>query len=141
MNELRVLIIDDEESIRHMLSMTLRKEGCTLRAVENGEDGLKELIANAYDVVVCDVRMPKMGGLELLDELRSRQIDTMVIVMSAFGNRELAIDALKRGAYDYIDKPFTRDEIVLTLAKASERLRLRRENEELRARVSNQRGL
>ena len=141
MNELRVLIIDDEESIRHMLSMTLRKEGCTLRAVENGEDGLKELIANAYDIVVCDVRMPKMGGLELLDELRSRQIETMVIVMSAFGNRELAIDALKRGAYDYIDKPFTRDEIVLTLAKASERLRLRRENEELRARVTHQTGL
>ncbi|RAL24933.1 hypothetical protein DL240_01615 [Lujinxingia litoralis] len=141
MNELRVLIIDDEESIRHMLSMTLRKEGCSLRAVDNGEDGLKELIANTYDLVLCDVRMPKLGGLELLDELKARNIDATVIMMSAFGSRELAIEALKRGAYDYIDKPFTRDEIVLTLAKAAERLRLRAENRALRARVSRRQGL
>src|SRR5690606_23275864 len=124
---LKILVIDDEESIRHMLSMLLKKEGYAVRVVEDGQEGLKELIANTYDLVICDVRMPKMGGLELLAELRSRGIKTTMIVMSAFGNREVAIKAIKAGAYDYIDKPFQKDEILLTLAKAEERLHLRRE--------------
>lgn len=125
---LKILVIDDEESIRHMLSMLLKKEGYAVRVVEDGQEGLKELVANTYDLVICDVRMPKMGGLELLAELRSRGIKTTMIVMSAFGNREVAIKAIKAGAYDYIDKPFQKDEILLTLAKAEERLHLRREN-------------
>lgn len=125
---LKILVIDDEESIRHMLSMLLKKEGYAVRVVEDGQEGLKELIANTYDLVICDVRMPKMGGLELLAELRTRGIKTTMIVMSAFGNREVAIKAIKAGAYDYIDKPFQKDEILLTLAKAEERLHLRREN-------------
>lgn len=129
---LKVLVIDDEESIRHMLSMILKKAGYTVRAVENGEDALKELLSGSFDLVITDVRMPKLGGLELLDELGERGIDTTVIVMSAFGNRELAIEAIQRGAYDYIDKPFKKDEILLTLAKAEERQQLRRENEQLK---------
>lgn len=130
---LRILIIDDEESLRHMLTMTLKKEGYQVRSAADGEQGLKELLANSYDLVLCDVRMPKLGGLELLDELSKRQLQTTVIIMSAFGNREMAIEALKRGAYDYIDKPFKRDEILLTLLKAQERLQLKQENEQLKA--------
>lgn len=129
---LRILVVDDEESIRHMLSLVLKKEGYTVRAVDNGEEGLKELLAGEWDIVFCDVRMPKMGGLELLDELDERDVNTTVIVMSAFGNRELAIEALKRGAYDYIDKPFKKDEVILTILKAEERLQLKRENEALK---------
>lgn len=138
MRELSILVIDDEESIRHMLSMILKKDGYDVRAVDNGEEGLKELIArpDTYDLVLCDVRMPKLGGLELLDKLEEREIDATVIVMSAFGNREVAIEAIKRGAYDYIDKPFKRDEVLLTLAKAEERLQLKRENEELKQRAA-----
>ena len=115
-----------------MLQLTLKKEGYQCRTVDNGEEGLKELMAGTWDIVLCDVRMPKMGGMELLDELEAREIQTTVIVMSAFGNREVAIEAIKRGAYDYIDKPFKRDEVLLTLLKAEERLQLKRENEELK---------
>lgn len=136
MEKLRVLVIDDEESIRHMLQLILRKEGCEVRTVANGEEGLIELMAAEYDIVVCDVRMPKMSGLELLDELKKRDIGATVIVMSAFGSRELAIEALKRGAYDYIDKPFKKDEIILAIVKAAERLQLRRENKALKQELS-----
>lgn len=134
---LRILVIDDEESIRHMLSLLLKKEGYTVRTVDNGEEGLKELVSGHYDLVLCDVRMPKLGGLELLDALKKRNLRPTVIVMSAFGSREIAIEAIKRGAYDYIDKPFQKDEILLTLAKAEERLHLRRENERLRNQADN----
>ena len=132
MSQLSILVIDDEESIRHMLSVLLKKEGYAVKCVEDGEEGLKELMARDYDIALCDVRMPKIGGLELVDDITERGIDTTVIIMSAFGNRELALDAIKRGAYDYIDKPFKKDEVLLTLMKAEERLQLRRENEELK---------
>src|SRR5690554_1397623 len=137
MKDLAILIIDDEESIRHMLTMVLRKEGCKVTAVDNGEEGLKELLVHPYDVVLCDVRMPKMGGLELLAEIDRRGISATVIMMSAFGSRELAVEALKKGAYDYIDKPFKKDEILLTILKAAERLKLRQENILLKASVEN----
>lgn len=133
--KLNVLIIDDEESIRHMVTVVLKKAGYTVKAVENGEAAIKELLTGTFDLVITDVRMPRLGGLELLDELERREIDTTVIVMSAFGSRELAIDAIQRGAYDYIDKPFKNDELLLTLAKAEERLQLRRENAALKAKT------
>lgn len=133
MSGLRILVIDDEESLRHMLTMTLKKEGYQVQVASDGQQGLKELSTNPYDLVLCDVRMPKLGGLELLDELNQRNVQTTVIIMSAFGNREVAIEALKRGAYDYIDKPFKKDEILLTLLKAQERLQLKEENAKLKA--------
>ena len=136
-----ILVIDDEESIRHMLTMLLGNEGWKVVAVEDGQEGLKELLARSYDLVLSDVRMPTMDGLELLAEIEKRDIDTTVIVMSAFGNRQLAVEALKSGAYDYIDKPFQRDEILLTVVKAIERLRLRRENADLRRQVGTKKGL
>ncbi len=139
--DIKILVIDDEESIRHMLAMLLGNEGWRVVAVDDGQEGLKELLANHYDLVLCDVRMPTMGGLELLAEIEGRGIDTTVIVMSAFGSRELAIKALKAGAYDYVDKPFERDEILLTVVKAVERLRLQRENAALREQVEKRSGL
>ncbi len=139
--EIDILVIDDEESIRHMLEMLLGAEGWRVVAVADGEEGLKQLLAHHYDLVLCDVRMPKKDGLELLEEIDRRGIDTTVVVMSAFGSRELAIKALKAGAYDYIDKPFQKDEILLTVVKAVERLRLRRENEALRRQVDEKKGL
>ena len=141
MEDLDILVIDDEESIRHMLSVLLGGEGWRVETADDGDEGLKRLLANDYDLVLCDVRMPELGGLELLEEIEERAIDTTVIVMSAFGSRDLAIDALKAGAYDYIDKPFERDEILLTVVKAVERLKLRRENEQLRRQVDERTGL
>ncbi len=115
-----------------MVKLFLEKEGYEVTAADNGEEALKQLLTGTFDIVLSDVRMPKMGGMELLEELRRREIDTTVIVMSAFGNREVALDAIKRGAYDYIDKPFKRDEIVLTILKAAERLQLQRDNRRLK---------
>jgi len=129
----RILIVDDEEAMRHMLMLLLNREGYASTAVGSAEAALGELEREPYDLVLTDVRMAKMGGLELVDELRRRQIATTVIVMSAFGSNDLALAAMKRGAYDYISKPFKPDEIVLVLRKAEEREALFRENAALKA--------
>ncbi len=133
MKPTHILIIDDEETIRHMLSLILKKEGYDVSTAENGEVALTIVEKKNIDIAICDVRMPKIGGMEFLEELEHRKIDLTVIVMSAFGNREVAIEAIKRGAYDYIDKPFKKDEVVLTIVKAEERLNLKRENSRLKS--------
>ncbi len=133
MKTTHILIIDDEENIRHMLSLILRKEGYDVSTAENGEIALQIVEKGDIDIAICDVRMPKIGGMEFLEELAAQKIDLTVIVMSAFGNREIAIEAIKRGAYDYIDKPFKKDEVVLTVIKAEERLNLKRENVRLKS--------
>jgi two-component system response regulator AtoC len=108
--------------------------------VADGQEGLKELIVGGFDLVLCDVRMPTLDGMGLLDELARRGINATVIIMSAFGNREVAMEAIRRGAYDYIDKPFKKEEVLLTLLKAEERLNLRRENEQLKAQAATATG-
>jgi two-component system, NtrC family, response regulator AtoC len=136
-----VLVVDDEESLRHMLTVLLKREGYDATAVASGEQALAELEQRPYDVVLSDIRMPKLGGLELVDEIKKRNLPTTVILMSAFGNIDVAIEAMKRGAYDYVSKPFRPDEVVLVLKKAEERERLRRENAALKqqlARASTQ---
>ncbi len=138
MEPLKVLVVDDEEEIRHMLSMLLGKEGYEVETVEDGEAALQELMADDYELALCDVRMPRIDGMELLDEIGDCSIETTVIVMSAFGDREMAVEAIKRGAYDYIDKPFNKEEILLTLTKAEERLQLQQENEALNEQLEDE---
>jgi two-component system, NtrC family, response regulator AtoC len=135
----RILVVDDEENLRHMLTVLLKREGYEVSAVANGEAALAELQARPYDLVLADVRMPKLGGLELLEALRTRSIPATVIMMSAYGTIETAIEAMKRGAYDYISKPFKPDEILLVLRKAEERERLYRENQLLRQALAKSR--
>jgi two-component system response regulator AtoC len=131
-----VLVVDDDASMRHLLSVILRDHGFEPRAVASGEDALKELDARDYDLVLTDVRMPGMGGLELLREVQRRDPEVVVVVMSAYGSQEAAIDAVKAGAYDYLSKPFRPDEVVLLLRKAEERERLARENRRLRGELA-----
>src|SRR5207249_8144238 len=100
---------------------------------------IAEVDRSTYDCVLCDVRMPQKSGLDLLDELARRGGAPTVIMMSAYGSQELALDAMKRGAYDYVSKPFKPDEMVLVLRKAEERERLRRENHELRVALAAER--
>ena len=104
-----------------MLVVLLKREGYEATAVASGEQALAELEQHPYDVVLSDIRMPKLGGLELVDEIKKRELPTTVIVMSAFGSIDVAIEAMKRGAYDYVSKPFRTDEVVLVLKKAEER--------------------
>jgi two-component system response regulator AtoC len=133
-----VLIVDDEESMRHLLAVILRDRGYEVRAVSNGQDALKELAARDYDLVLSDVRMPRMDGLALLREALRMHPDLTFIVMSAYGTHDTAIEAMKAGAYDYVGKPFRPDEVVLVLRKAEERERLARENRRLRRELAEE---
>ena len=135
-----VLIVDDEESMRHLLSVILRDAGYEARSVSNGEEAMKELAARDYDLVLSDVRMPRMDGLSLLREVQKSHPELTFIVMSAYGTHDSAIEAMKAGAYDYVSKPFRPDEVVLVLKKAEERERLARENRRLRTELAAEYG-
>ncbi len=128
----RVLVVDDEESLRLVLRTFLKRKGYQVELAENGVAALAMVESFGPDFIITDVRMPKMGGLDLLTTLRAKGNLATVIVMSAYGNVDLAIEAIKSGAYDYVQKPFKNDEILLTLRKAEERESLRRENRVLR---------
>ncbi len=131
-----LLVVDDEEPIRHLLTVFLTGYGYEVRAVEDGARALAELRTRDYDVVLSDVRMPRLGGLELLAEALRLHPDLTFVAMSAYGSHDAAIAAVKAGAYDYVSKPFKPDEILLVLQKAEERERLRRENRRLRSELA-----
>ena len=115
-----------------VLRTLLRRHGYEVETASSGEEALGMVDSFGPDVVLTDVRMPKMGGLDLLSTLKAKGHEATVIVMSAYGNMDLALDAMKAGAYDYVQKPFKPDEVVLALRKAEERELLRRENRALR---------
>ena len=131
----RVLVVDDEENIRLVLKTLLKKHGYEVEVADSGESALALVDTFGPDVILTDVRMPKMGGLDLLATLKAKQNPATVIVMSAYGNVDLAIEAMKAGAYDYVGKPFKPDEIVLALRKAEEREALKRENRALKEQI------
>ena len=131
----RILIVDDEASLRDALARILTAEGYEVRQAEDGKEALGILGSSPFDFILCDLRMPAMGGLDLLREITARGIPGTVIMMSAFGTVETAVEAMKLGAYDYVSKPFMSDEILLTLRKAAERERLRTENAFLRSEI------
>ena len=131
----RLLIIDDEKNMRHMLSSLLEKSGYQVDTASNGYEGLQIIGQKKYDYIICDLKMPRMGGLEFIKSSRESIGNTTLIMMSAYGNIDTAIEAMKLGAYDYISKPFKTDEVLLTLKKAEERERLKNENLYLKKRI------
>jgi two-component system response regulator AtoC len=135
-----ILIADDEESIRHVLVTLLSDRGYEVRAVADGEEALRELQARDYDALLTDVRMPKLDGLGLVRAAQAQRPELTVIVMSAYGSHELAIEAMKAGAYDYLPKPFRPDEVLLVLRKAEERERLRQDVSRLQREIAQTRG-
>src|SRR5438067_2420934 len=135
-----ILIVDDEEPIRQVLTEVLSGHGYVVRAASDGEEALRELTARDYDALVTDVRMPRVDGLQIVRSVQEQSPDTTVIVMSAYGSHDLAIEAMKAGAYDYLGKPFRPDEVLLVLRKAEERERLRAENRRLRREIEASRG-
>lgn len=126
---------DDEENLRLVLKTLLKRNGYEVETAASGEEALALVESFGPDFVLTDVRMPRMGGLDLLSTLKAKGNEATVIVMSAYGSNDLAIEAMKSGAYDYVSKPFKPDEIVLTLKKAEERETLRRENRALREEI------
>ncbi|HEX9305911.1 MAG TPA: sigma-54 dependent transcriptional regulator [Anaeromyxobacter sp.] len=135
-----ILVVDDDAAMRHLLSVILTDHGWEARAVASAHDALREVEARDPDLVLTDVRMPGMDGLALLREIQRLRPDLTVIVMSAYGAQDAAIEAMKAGAYDYLSKPFKRDEVVLVLRKAEERERLARENRRLRTELAGEYG-
>lgn len=129
----RILVVDDEESIRVTLSSLLGRRGYRVEAVDSGEKALEKLSVEDFDAVFADVRMPDMDGIMLTRRIAELKFSVTVIVMSAYGSVESAVEAMKAGAYDYITKPFKTDEVILTLMKAEERENLKRENAALKA--------
>ncbi|MDP6581958.1 MAG: sigma-54 dependent transcriptional regulator [Vicinamibacterales bacterium] len=127
-----VLIIDDEEIMREILQVLLEREGCQVSLAASGEEGLALARSQPFDVAIVDVMMPGIGGIETLDELRKLDGDLPVILITAFASVENAIAAMKRGAFDYVTKPFKNEEVLVVVRNAAERRRLMTENRTLR---------
>ena len=132
---IRVLVIDDEPGLRQSLGLLLTDAGYEVAAEGDGRRGLDRALAESFDLILCDVRMPQMDGLTFLRTYKERGGSGLVIVMSAYGGEDAALAAMKEGAYDYLAKPFRPDEVVLTLRKAEERERLRHTIATLRAQL------
>ncbi len=132
----RVLVVDDEENIRHLLLVILKKAGFEATAVKGAQEALNLLEKRDFGIVLSDIRMPGMDGRELLRRIVESGRRCYTIMMSAYGGDEIALACMKEGAYDYFNKPFKADEVVLLLRKALERERLSVENERLRGELA-----
>jgi two-component system response regulator AtoC len=131
----RVLIIDDEKNMRHMLKVLLGKAGYGVESAADGASALQLMEQSDFDFVLCDIKMPRMDGMKLLENAKEKFPEKTYIMMSAYGTVETALEAMKEGAYDYISKPFKEDEVLLTLKKAEERERLKEENIRLKTKL------
>ena len=131
-----ILVIDDEPGLRQTVSLILSEEGYDVQTATDGEEGLARALEWEPDVILCDVRMPRLAGLDFLSRYRAAGGDALVIMMTAYGGTEQAIEAMKQGAYDYLPKPFSPDQLILTLRKAEERESLREEVTRLREEVN-----
>lgn len=130
----RVLIVEDEEIIRELLVPSLREEGFNVDAVATGEEALSQLESVLYDVVLLDLNLPGMHGMNVLSAAPATQTDAQFVVMTAYGTVDTAVEAMKLGAFDYVNKPFRTEELLLVLRRALEESELRREVARLRAR-------
>ena len=132
----RILFVDDDRAGREVALFNLRKAGHKVTAASDGQEGLSLFSPEKFDLVVTDVKMPGISGVDLLRRIRSLAPDVPVLVITAFGNVETAVEAMKAGAYDFIGKPFHRDQLLLSVEKALERRRLAAEVRNLRVRAS-----
>lgn len=133
----RILIVDDEEGMREFLSVVLGTEGYAVRAVGSGKEALEALAQEPYALLITDLWMPEMTGLELVEIARRQYQQLATIVITAFASLESAIEALRLGALDYITKPFQVDEIKQTVAKALEQIRRNRKRQSVQEQASD----
>ena len=137
---MKILVVDDEPGLRQTVSRILGAEGPTVGTAGEGEEALNKLSTEDVDLVLCDLRMPKMDGLEFIERYTQGGGHALVIAMSAYGDSDTAIAAMQKGAYDYVQKPFRAEEVVLAVRKAAEREKLRAKVEELEDQLSTIRG-
>ncbi len=141
MKRIKILVIDDDESLRRVLEYNLAQEGYAVLTAAGGEQGLELLRKEGADLVVTDVRMAGMDGLQVMQHVRKLDPNIQVIILTAFGTIEMAVEAMKAGAFHYISKPFNRDELRLTIKKALQLKDLERENVALRLELKERMGL
>jgi len=134
----QILIVDNERSMREFLAIVLKKEGYPCATAEDGESALKLLEQDHFDLVLSDIKMPKLDGIELLKALKTSSPETAVVMMTAFASTETAIEAMKEGAYDYLTKPFQIDEVKIIIQNVLERKKLKSENTQLRRELKTQ---
>ena len=130
-----ILIIDDDKAIRKTLTEILRYEGYKVDEAADGEEGLRKFSSTAYDLVLCDVKMPKMDGIEFLEKSKMINPDVPIIVISGHGNIETAVEAVKKGAFDFISKPPDLNRLLITLRNALDKQTLVRETKVLKRKV------
>jgi two-component system response regulator HydG len=130
-----VLIVDDESGILDTLRILLRNEGFEVTTAQGGRAGLEQIRSGSHEIILTDVRMPGVGGLEILQAAKEQDVMTPVILMTAQADLRSAIDALNAGAYYYIQKPFSNDELVAIMRRASEYRAVRVENKQLRQEI------
>ena len=138
---MKILIVDDEPNLRKSLALLLSEEGYDVATEGSPSAALSLAKSEAFDIVISDVRMPEMDGIELLRRLKEEKVASLVIMMSAYGSEDAAIAAMREGAYDYIPKPFRPDEVLLAIRKAEERERLQGQVDTLSAEVARYRDV
>ena len=127
-----ILLVDDDASLRRVLAHHLSEAGYRVLTAVDGKSGLEVFTEEQVDMVITDIQMPEMNGLELLRRVSVISPDAVVLVITAYGSIETAVEAMKLGAYDYITKPFNREELLLTVAKGLQYTALVRENRTLK---------
>ena len=137
---MKILIIDDENAIRRALREILEFEDCQVEEAENGKEGIDKLQKNEYDLIFCDIKMPIMDGLDVLSNAMKLNIETPIIMISGHGNIETAVQAIKDGAFDFIEKPLDLNRILVTLRNATDRNKLVEETKSLKTVVKKFKG-
>jgi len=137
----RILVIDDDQGVRESMARMLASAGYTVETADNGEDGFALARGNAFDVILSDMRMPGLSGLDVLQRLREQRVDSAFLIMTGFGTVETAVEAMKLGAVDFVQKPFFRDELVMRVHAAAERRRLARQVDLLQRQIRPGGGL
>ena len=136
----KILVIDDEKSIRRALKEILEFEDFEVEEAEDGKEGLKKAKESLYDIIFCDIKMPKMDGMEVLTELQKEKIESPIIMISGHGNIETAVDAIKKGAFDFIEKPLDLNRILVTIRNAKDKYTLVEETKTLKKTVQRFKG-
>jgi two-component system, NtrC family, response regulator PilR len=134
----KILVVDDEQSLREVLSIMLKRTGYAVTSVADGEEAIELLNKDIFDLVITDLRMPRIDGMEVLKAAKSASPETVVLIITAFASADSAVEAMKQGAYDYLTKPFQVDEVQLIIRNALEKRRLTTENILLKREMASQ---
>src|SRR5512133_2218464 len=132
MSKTTILLIDDDDSLRRVTEFTLQEAGHRVLCAASGEEGLQRFAGEEPEIVITDIQMPGLSGYDVLRQVKAQKPETIVIVITAFASIEKAVDAMKLGAFDYLTKPFSRDQLRLCVERAITVAGLKAENQRLR---------